>query len=163
MSGPDAVDPAESLAGLEALSDDQLVAVLSAATAGRAALEPVHAALARLAAERDPSALGRGATAQDRTSAEVVEEPAGPVAGGSDVHPTGGDSGTAGYSPEGVPTFESVRDRLEQRFGTAEGTAELDRHTETGRSADEQWEAREQAARERLERIRKSMRDDGAE
>lgn len=158
MSGPDAVDPAESLAGLEALSDDQLVAVLSAATAGRAALEPVHAVLARLVAEWEPGAAGRSATA-----GEVIEGAAGPVAGVSDVVPTAGDSGAGGYSPDGVPTFESVRDRLEQRFGTAEGMAELDRHTEAGRSSAEQWEAREQAARERLERIRKSMRDGRAE
>lgn len=57
----------------------------------------------------------------------------------------------------GVPTFESVRDRVEQRFGTAQGMSELDRQTPAGRSADEQWEAREKAARERLDRIRKSL------
>ncbi|WP_280484682.1 hypothetical protein [Nocardia cyriacigeorgica] len=40
---------------------------------------------------------------------------------------------------------------------------ELDRQTPAGRSADEQWQAREEAARERLEQIRKSLRDNDDE
>ncbi|WP_425298238.1 PspA/IM30 family protein, partial [Nocardia abscessus] len=66
---------------------------------------------------------------------------------------------SGGYSASGVPTFESVRDKVEQRYGTAQGMGELDRQTPAGRSVDEQWQAREKAARERLDRIRKSLRD----
>ncbi|ONM46950.1 hypothetical protein B0T44_19840 [Nocardia donostiensis] len=71
-------------------------------------------------------------------------------------------AGVGGYTSGGVPTFESVRDKLEQRFGTSQGMGELDRQSPAGRSAEEQFEARERAARERLEQIRKSMRDDRA-
>ncbi|WP_280386726.1 hypothetical protein [Nocardia wallacei] len=35
---------------------------------------------------------------------------------------------------------------------------ELDSQTPAGRSVEEQWEAREKTARERLDRIRKSVR-----
>ncbi len=30
-----------------------------------------------------------------------------------------------GYDPSGVPTFESVREKIENRFGTAIGATEL--------------------------------------
>jgi hypothetical protein len=41
--------------------------------------------------------------------------------------------------------------------------SELDRQTTAGRSADEQWKAREKAARERLDQIRKSLRGNDVE
>lgn len=75
------------------------------------------------------------------------------------VPPSGIPASVSGgaYSSSGVPTFESVRDKVEQRFGTAQGMGELDRETPAGRGVDEQWEAREKAARARLDRIRKSL------
>ena len=63
-----------------------------------------------------------------------------------------------GYTPDGVPTFESVREKIETRYGTAIGAAELASETPEGRSVEEQYEARQKAAAERLARIREAMR-----
>jgi phage shock protein A len=66
-----------------------------------------------------------------------------------------------GYNESGVPTFESVRDKIETRFGAALGSAELDAESSEGRTVEEQYEARQRAAAERLAEIRESMhRDD---
>jgi len=65
-----------------------------------------------------------------------------------------------GYTPGGVPTFESVREKIETRYGTAIGATELAAETPEGRSVDEQYEERQRAAAERLEQIRKSMHSD---
>jgi phage shock protein A len=60
-----------------------------------------------------------------------------------------------------VPTFESVREKIETRYGTSLGAAELDAQTPEGRTVEEQYQARQQAAAERLAQIRESMnRDD---
>jgi phage shock protein A len=64
----------------------------------------------------------------------------------------------AGYDTSGVPTFESVREKIETRYGTALGSAELDAETPEGRSVEEQYEARQRAAADRLAQIRESMR-----
>lgn len=63
-----------------------------------------------------------------------------------------------GYTAGGVPTFDSVREKIETRYGTAIGAAELDAETPEGRSVEEQYEARQKAAAERLAQIRESMR-----
>jgi phage shock protein A len=63
-----------------------------------------------------------------------------------------------GYDGSGVPTFESVRDKIEARYATAEGAAELDADTAGGRSAEERYEELQRAAAERLAQIRESMR-----
>jgi len=65
-----------------------------------------------------------------------------------------------GYTADGVPTFESVREKIENRFGTAIGSVELASETPEGRGVEEQYEARQKAAAERLEQIRRSMHDD---
>jgi phage shock protein A len=62
-----------------------------------------------------------------------------------------------GYTAGGVPTFESVREKIENRYGTAIGAAELDAESQQGRTAEEQYDARQRAAAERLAEIRKSM------
>ena len=62
-----------------------------------------------------------------------------------------------GFTPGGVPTFESVREKIETRYGTAIGTTELDAESPEGRTIEEQYEARQRAAAERLAEIRKSM------
>jgi phage shock protein A len=59
-----------------------------------------------------------------------------------------------------VPTFESVREKIESRYETSIGAAELDAETPEGRDVDEQLEARQRAAADRLSQIRESMRDD---
>jgi len=66
-----------------------------------------------------------------------------------------------GFSESGVPTFESVREKIESRYATSLGAAELDAQTPQGRTVDEQYEARQRAAAQRLAQIRESMnRDD---
>lgn len=62
-----------------------------------------------------------------------------------------------GYTASGVPTFEAVQEKIETRYGTALGAAELDAETPEGRSVDELYEARQRAAAEKLEEIRASM------
>lgn len=63
-----------------------------------------------------------------------------------------------GYDSSGVPTFDSVREKIESRFATAEGAAELDADTAEGRSVEKRYKERERAAAERLAQIRESMR-----
>ena len=65
-----------------------------------------------------------------------------------------------GYTPSGVPTFDSVREKIETRYGTAIGSAELDAESPEGRTVEEQYDARQRAAAERLDEIRKSMHKD---
>jgi phage shock protein A len=65
-----------------------------------------------------------------------------------------------GYDKSGVPTFESVREKIETRYGTAIGGAELTAETPEGRTVEEQYEERQRAAAERLAQIRESMNSD---
>ena len=62
-----------------------------------------------------------------------------------------------GYDDSGVPTFESVQEKIETRYGTALGSAELAAETPEGRTVEEQYDARQRAAAERLAEIRESM------
>ena len=100
--------------------------------------------------------------------AEIVElspapgSTAQPAGAGGTPQPAGAGGAPqpveTGYTPDGVPTFESVREKIETRYGTAIGAAELASETPEGRSVEEQYEARQKAAAERLARIRESMR-----
>ncbi|WP_410876673.1 hypothetical protein [Nocardia sp. A7] len=156
-------ETSELLGRMAALPDDELVAVLRAAVAGRPGLGAVAAALAE--ADFGDAETGEPVTLDTNViDADVVPVASGQVGGSIPVPPvpsglpgTGAPTATGGYSTSGVPTFDSVRDKVEQRFGTAQGMDELDRQTPAGRSVDEQWEAREKAARERLDQIRKSV------
>jgi phage shock protein A len=65
-----------------------------------------------------------------------------------------------GYTPGGVPTFDAVREKIETRYGSAVGSSELASETSEGRRVEEQYEARQRAAHDRLEQIRASMRDE---
>ena len=65
-----------------------------------------------------------------------------------------------GYTPGGVPTFDSVREKIETRYGTAIGATELAAETPEGRTVEERYDARQRAAAERLAEIRKSMHPD---
>ncbi|AFU00588.1 hypothetical protein [Nocardia brasiliensis] len=163
----------EILARLTALPDRELIGVLLVATAERPGFEVVHAALLGLVGAGDSPPLP-GVTPATPTlpvhDAPTIRDVSGQVAGTSPVPavpvpPTGttAPTETGGYSPSGVPTWGSVRDKVEQRFGTAQGMGELDQQTPAGRSADEQWDAREKAARERLDQIRKSLRGNDTE
>ncbi len=156
-------DPVDDLAELlAALPDEDLLAVVLAATAGRPGLAQLHLVAAELSAESGhmawdpdvssptdpvapPSAPGVPTSYDQRGSAPVIP---GPPTSVSDI---------GGYSESGAPTFESVRDKVERRFGNAQGMGELDRQTRAGRSVQEQWQARSKSARERLDEIRKSL------
>jgi len=86
---------------------------------------------------------------QETTTSEALEpQPPSPP-------PT--EAADTGYTPGGVPTFESVREKIETRYGTAIGGSELAAETPEGRSVEEQYEERQRAAAERLEQIRQSM------
>jgi phage shock protein A len=66
----------------------------------------------------------------------------------------------AGYSASGVPTFEAVREKIEKRYETSIGAAELDAESPEGRAVEEQYQARQRAGADRLAQIRESMHDD---
>ncbi|MEU7633707.1 hypothetical protein AB0C34_27640 [Nocardia sp. NPDC049220] len=166
-------DNSEIAGRLAALPDPELAGVLLVVTAERPGFAMVHAALLGLVESGDVRAApdvspdtSSGPTAGRMSAPErsgqvggISGAPAGPVPPSNVPTPTS----SGGYSSAGVPTFESVRDKVEQRFGTAQGMDELDRQTPAGRGVDEQWQAREKAARERLDRIRKSLRGNDIE
>lgn len=62
------------------------------------------------------------------------------------------------YTDDGVPTFDFVRNQIESRFATSLGATELAEMTPEAASAEEQWAKREQAGKDKLEEIRRSMR-----
>jgi phage shock protein A len=66
----------------------------------------------------------------------------------------------ADYTNSGLPTFESVREKIETRYATSIGAAELDAESPEGRDIEERYQKREKAAAERLAQIRESMRAD---
>jgi hypothetical protein len=96
-----------------------------------------------------------GATPQEPQGTSRQPDPATPKPGPTPLVPPDIDPG---YDKSGVPTFESVREKIETRYGTALGAADLDAETPEGRSVEEQYEERQRAAAERLEQIRESMR-----
>ncbi|MEU1982802.1 hypothetical protein [Nocardia sp. NPDC019395] len=166
MSEPSAGDPGALAARLAALPDEQLLAVLVVATAGRDTLAPLYEAATRLLSETGQSGTAPGVIpgtdmppgygpSADLGSSSQVDSGIGAVVG--DPAATGGTVG--GYTAGGVPTFGSLRDKVERRIGTAFGARQLDRQTPAGRGTEEQWEAREQAARERLAQIRTSLHE----
>ena len=93
--------------------------------------------------------------AAEATPAEVKPTEAKPAA--ATPAPPPAEPVDTGYTPSGVPTFESVREKIETRYGTAIGAAELDAESPEGRTVEEQYDARQRAAAERLAEIRKSM------
>jgi phage shock protein A len=62
-----------------------------------------------------------------------------------------------GYTADGVPTLDGVREKIETRYGTALGATELAQDTPEGRTSAQRYEARQHAAAEKLEQIRESM------
>jgi hypothetical protein len=65
-----------------------------------------------------------------------------------------------GYTASGVPTFDYAREKIETRYGTAIGAHELASETPERRTVEEQYEARQKAAAERLAQIRESIHGD---
>jgi phage shock protein A len=64
---------------------------------------------------------------------------------------------TPDYTADGVPTFDFVRDRIQQRAATADGAGVLDEETPEVRDLAQQEAERDAAGRARLEEIRRSM------
>jgi phage shock protein A len=62
------------------------------------------------------------------------------------------------YDAAGVPSFDYVRDRIENRMATSIGSGELAGATPEGKAVEDQFEAREKAGRDKLEEIRRQMR-----
>ncbi|MFF0817610.1 hypothetical protein ACFYVR_20950 [Rhodococcus sp. NPDC003318] len=127
------------------LTDDEVRTVVAAATTGRPALAVLHAAALEIRVVPAPI-VPPPPTIVD---AHVVPDPRA----ATDAAPTG-------FTDSGVPTFDAVRERIETRAGTADGARELDATTPAGRTLDEQYAAREKAAQERLDEIRRSLRRD---
>jgi hypothetical protein len=67
---------------------------------------------------------------------------------------------TMDYTEQGVPNFDYVRDKIEGRFATSVGAAELAKDVPQAASLDDQFTAREQAGRDRLEQIRRAIREE---
>jgi hypothetical protein len=86
--------------------------------------------------------------------AEIVEESTAlePTAGPPPVVPA------TDYTDAGVPTFDYVRDRIENKVATGIGAAELADATPEGKAVEDQFAAREKAGLDKLAEIRRSMR-----
>ena len=107
---------------------------------------------------------------------DVATLPTDPVATGAAVVGTGGaqDGGAPGfalpsvavpgtdYNDAGVPSLDFVRDKIEGRYGRSLGSTELAQETPEARSFQEQATKREEAAHDRLEAIRRSLRGDAS-
>lgn len=61
------------------------------------------------------------------------------------------------YTEHGVPTFDFVRDKIENRISTAIGSQELAESTPEGKEVDDMLAKRNEAAKKKLDEIRKSM------
>jgi hypothetical protein len=85
---------------------------------------------------------------------EVVEEGSAVALPG----PTLPEAPAMDYTDSGVPTFDYVRDQIEGRFATSVGAAELASDSPPATSLEDEFTAREQAGRDRLEQIRRAMR-----
>ena len=66
----------------------------------------------------------------------------------------------ADYNEAGVPSLDFVRDKIEGRYGRSLGSTELAQETPEARSFEEQAAKREEAARDKLAEIRRSLRGD---
>ncbi|MEU3472517.1 hypothetical protein [Rhodococcus sp. NPDC006774] len=100
-----------------------------------------------------PPGAPRGGTVPGIIDAELVDDlPVGTAYGSGAVSAPIGD-----FTDSGVPTWDGVRDKVEQRSGTAVGAEELDRESRAGRDLDEQWNERQEAGRKKLDEIRRSM------
>lgn len=98
-----------------------------------------------------PEASADDPTPQPSSTAATPVSPAEPL---PSVIPALPDTG---YTTAGVPTFEGVRDKIESRFGTALGATELAEETPEGRTAAQQFDARQKAAADKLAEIRAAM------
>jgi hypothetical protein len=66
----------------------------------------------------------------------------------------------ADYSQAGVPSLDFVRDKIEGRYAHSLGATELAEETPEAKSFAEQAAKREEAAKDKLDAIRRSLRGD---
>jgi hypothetical protein len=99
-------------------------------------------------------AVDQSSPESEPIDAEIVETETSPV---PVAPPAPGTPPATGYTDEGVPTLDYVRDKIEGRAATAAGWQELTGDTEAGRDVEEKFAERERKARDRLEEIRRSM------
>lgn len=66
-----------------------------------------------------------------------------------------------GYTEDGVPTFDHVRESIERRATTAAGYEELVSESPEGQARAEREADHDSAARDKLDEIRRSLRGDG--
>jgi hypothetical protein len=106
----------------------------------------------------DPPATA-GAEYPDAPATTGAEHP-GTGAGAAGVAATPVTNPATDYTDAGVPTLGYLQDKIDRRYGTALGATEL---AEAGDEAKAQQQAavdREQAARDRLAEIRRSLHGD---
>ena len=92
-------------------------------------------------------------------TATVTPSTSNPILSSAGIGELPGPAVPAGnYSAAGVPSLDFVRDKIEGRYATALGAGELAEAVPEVRSAQQQAAKREQAARDKLEEIRRSLR-----
>lgn len=64
---------------------------------------------------------------------------------------------TPDYDERGVPSFDHVRAKIEGRHATSQGMTELTAETPEAHTVEEQFAEREQAAKAKLDEIRRSL------
>lgn len=62
-----------------------------------------------------------------------------------------------GYTEAGVPTFDHIRDKIEKRTATADGSQFLAESGAEAAALDEAMAKRDEAAKKKLEEIRRSL------
>lgn len=104
----------------------------------------------------DEAATPEDSDGRDPVDAATAGGPglAEPAAGSAPVAPD------SGYTTDGVPTLQGIREKIETRFGAALGATELAEETAEARTAAQQYAERQQAAADKLEQIRSAMRHD---
>lgn len=134
----------EVVAAASELTDAEILDVVRAVAVGRPGLAALVAA-----ASPAPAPV---------VAAPPVVDPSGAVPAAT-VPPAipAPDYVSADYTNAGVPTFEHMREKIEERSGTSIGESELAHESAPGRTLEEQWDAREKAGKARLEEIRRSL------
>jgi hypothetical protein len=107
-----------------------------------------------MAEDPGPAAITKSPSPEEKPSTENAPASAG-------TPPAAVPMPDTGYTPAGVPTLDGVREKIETRLGTALGATELAEETPEGRTAAQQFDARQKAAEAKLEEIRASMPDKG--
>ncbi|QNG18660.1 hypothetical protein G4H71_00080 [Rhodococcus triatomae] len=150
------MDPSIARDALSALTDAEIVAVVREVADARPGLAFLAAACADPGGEVLRPVEAFPILDAEADTSGVASSPASGT-GFSGTGLSGGDVTRSDYTDDGVPTYDAVREKIEGRFGTAIGSAELAHETPAGKSVEQQWTEREKAAKARLDEIRKSM------